>query len=255
MNPTYLLENLWMPIVVAVVLAGLSAVVSKNVRDRFWKPIGRAVVWPRKLRITTATRNAMTDAELARLRREVQAQTEAVSEAQRAGQAELAASKALADERAREAKNQWGLEVTQAHRDSLRQGKAEGRAEVVAEVEAARAVPRLRPVWRIAALGGDQGFMLSNVQTDAVVSDVSIEAPANQLVFTSETQWRGLFNNRVHFNGRAVGFGKSHGVECVVRYRDELGDMKTGAAFLEREPLRSAGAAFLEREPLRSDSF
>lgn len=238
MNPDYLLENLWMPIVVAGVLAGLSAVASKTVRDKFWNPIGRAVVWPRKIRITTTTRKATTDAEHARLSREVQAQTEAVGEAQRAGQAELAASKALADQYAREAKNQWGLEVTQAHRNSLRQGKAEGRAEVVAEVEAARAVPRLRPVWRIVALGGDEGFMLRNVQADAIVSDVSIDAPANKLVFTSETQWPGLSTNNVHFNGRAVGLGKSHGVECVVRYRDELGDPKTGAAFLEREPLR-----------------
>lgn len=56
-EPDFWLRNFWLPIAVTVVgglvLAALASAVSKTVRQRFWRPIGRGLRWLTTVRLTT----------------------------------------------------------------------------------------------------------------------------------------------------------------------------------------------------------
>lgn len=54
------LRVLWLPLLVTIVgglaLAGILAIFSRTVRDKFWKPIGRRLRWLTTVRVTTVAR-------------------------------------------------------------------------------------------------------------------------------------------------------------------------------------------------------
>lgn len=110
-----------------------------------------------------------------------------------------------------------------------------GSAEAWSEVEAQRAVPIVKPVWRVSQVAVD-GFRLDNVQVDSVVGDVQIE-PTNPSTFAfhSANQWTGVTPFE-YFNGERMRIGRTHDMLFKVQYRDAHGDWRSGNAVLAREP-------------------
>lgn len=74
----------WLPLLVTVVggliLAGIISIFSKTVRDKFWKPIGRALRSLFTLRVTTTKRQAERATELAGLREQAELSTKRFQE-------------------------------------------------------------------------------------------------------------------------------------------------------------------------------
>jgi len=243
MTGQYLLDNLWMPIVVALVLAGLSALVSSTVRDKVWKPFGRALRWPFRLRLTTTVRRATEATDRADL--ELNAQTYAASarNAREVARQEIEAEKLRSRLFAEAAQQQREQEVMDARRQSLAEGLEAGRAEALAEIAAERAVPSVTPTWQVKD-EGEFGWTLLNAQHNAYVSDVSIRAHVQQFAFTSATQWAGRFHGQAPFDGRVLTVGSMHGVRFTIDYRDERGDLQSGEAFIDRQPLAGFGAVY-----------
>lgn len=54
--------------IAAIIAAAVLAIFKAPVRERFWKPIGRGLRWPFTLRLTTSSRQAVTEREMALLR-------------------------------------------------------------------------------------------------------------------------------------------------------------------------------------------
>jgi len=153
----------WIPIGVATVggltVAGILAIFLKPVRERFWKPLGRALRWPFTLRPTTTRSLEAMDEKNELL------QT-AVGEAKQTGIAE---------------------------------GRAEGRAEALREVEAERAVPLANPNWTVSMIHGvyrlantQGGVSVTDVSLSAPVDkfilDGQTQWPGN---FDQATRFRG----------------------------------------------------------------
>jgi hypothetical protein len=194
----------WIPIGVVIIgglaLAGILAIFLKPVRERFWKPVGRALCWLFTLRLITTHR-----------------------------------LKVLSDER-----ESLLYEVFDAHSQGRHQaaeekqaGIAEGRAEALAEIEAERSVPLVKPNWTVSMMGG--GYTLANTQRGVSVSEVSLSAPVDKFTLDGQTQWSGKFSQMTPFKGVPTHAGRKAGVEFTVRYRDARGDWHDLPAFLDRE--------------------
>lgn len=249
-------------IAAALIVAGTLAIFSQRVRDGFWAPIGRAVRWPFGLRVTTKSRiNALrrsaselrSHAELTKRRfdevcelldvRPVRADSTIVRErierlqqmadlAQAHAQQQIEANNSLAALQVTQA-NQRGAEIAKTEREA---GRVEGRAEAMAEIEAQRAVPLLRPVWRIDQLAVGDAFVLSNTQDGVSISNVSVDASSGELVFAGPTQTRGAFDGRLEFRGRKTDFGRRLGLDITVKWQDTHGEWWAQTVRIEREP-------------------
>lgn len=117
-------------------------------------------------------------------------------------------------------------------------GRTEGHATAMAEVEAQRAVPQLRPTWRVVEVA-DGHFDLRNSQSGfnpKDIQNVSIEAPMLDFAFDGSNQWPGYFPGMVGFEGHRIG---KLSIRFVVRWQDRLGDHKAGEAVLEGKPRRA----------------
>lgn len=120
-------------------------------------------------------------------------------------------------------------------------GRSEGHAQAMAEVEAQRAAPLLRPVWRALRVDEDV-FQLKNTQDGILVTDVqdvSLEVPLRDFVFHGSNQWPGFFPGEVTFSGELAGAGKRFGANLVIRWRDANGDHRHGELLVPPAPRRA----------------
>jgi len=117
-------------------------------------------------------------------------------------------------------------------------GKADGHAEAQAEFALQRAVPLLRPSWRVASLSKSD-FVLQNTQSEVTMSDVSIRAEMGDFEFLSDTQGPGPFGDQRSFTGRRMGAGRKLGVKFTLSWRDANGDWHRGEVWIEREPIKA----------------
>lgn len=275
MTPDDWLKFVWLPLAVTIAGTVIAAVVidrllpaGKTVRRRFWRPIWNVVRWPFTLRLTTTRRQGELAAQGSKVRRDaarfrevcdllgvwpvredstvvperVQRLRDAAGEAQRSADKQVAAmevrlrneveaTRALAR---KEIQDQ--LRINEGQGELAREtGRQEGYAEAMLEVAAQREVRLTKPVWRVQK-SESAAIELSNVQEDAVVSDVGIFAAMGDFAFDSANQWAGPFTEPVRFLGQRVGTGRSLDVTFKVRYRDANGDYETGEAVLAREP-------------------
>lgn len=203
------LKYVWLPLAVTVVgglvVAAILAIFIKPVRERFWKPFGRALRWPFTLRLTTTKKLAAWDEKLDRLRWEVV--TAGRESDHRLVTAELV-------------------------------GHKRGREEALAGVAAERATPLLQPTWRAVPLERDE-YLLNNTQAGVIISNVSITCDPEEFEFVGANQWPGPFSGSQPFRGQKKRRGQRLGVSVDVRYQDERGDWQTGKAFIDREPMRA----------------
>lgn len=143
-KPEYWVENLWLPLVVTIVggliLTGLASIVSRTVRRRFWRPIGRGLRWLTTLRLTTTGKVAADRETANEMIREQQAQYVALRDEseRKLGTAQVQRA-ALTDQV--EAARGVGFEAGRASaaaelKSALADGRAQGRAEAVAEGQA-----------------------------------------------------------------------------------------------------------------------
>lgn len=286
---------------VGLALMGIAAFFSKTVRDKFWKPIGRAIRWPfATVRFTTAKRQKTLADELQSARASLEANSEFYAQlcdalgivmlsgdqqlidrarqlrddaeknarrfkevcdllevwpvredstvvveritrlreakdeawAHAKGQIEAAqslAAKQLADQARR------GSELAETAREL---GRAEGHAKAMAEVEAERAAPLLRPVWRIDPLGTADAFILKNTQHSVETSNVSVDASTAEFLFAGATQMRGRLDHHLEFYGQKTERGRRLGVDFTVKWQDANGDWFSQVVSIEREPRR-----------------
>lgn len=252
-------------IAATLAVAGIAAIFSAKVRAKFWSPIGHAIRWPLSLRLTTKkrmdalirdARQLRADEALTKQRFEevcelldvrpirsdstiVRERIERLQEASGAAwehaEQQIDATKALAARQiAEEARR--GVELAKAEREA---GKAEGRAEAEAEVAAQRAVPLLRPAWRIDPLGGADAYVLKNTQQGVDISNVSVDAPSSQFLFAGATQTQGPFDRHFEFYGQKTDGGRRLGVEFTVKWQDAHGEWWTQVVSIEREPRRA----------------
>ncbi|RDV46666.1 hypothetical protein DOE76_01065 [Leifsonia sp. ku-ls] len=286
---------------VGLALMGIAAFFSKTVRDKFWKPIGRAIRWPfATIRFTTAKRQKALADELQSARASLAANSEFYAQLSDAlGVVMLSGDQQLigrvrqlrddAEKNARRFKEVCDLlEVWPVREDStvvveritrLRDakdaawahakeqieaaqslaekqladqarrggelaetarelGRAEGHAKAMAEVEAERAVPLLKPAWRIDPLGTADAFILKNTQHSVDISHVSVDAPTGEFQFAGATQMRGAFDRTFEFYGQKTESGRRLGVDFVVKWQDAHGEWWTQVVKVEREPRR-----------------
>ncbi len=239
-----------------------------TVRQRLWRPIWNVARWPFTLRLTTTRRQSELAANGSKLRRDaerfrevcdllevwpvredstvvperIQRLREAAGEAQRSADKQVAAmevrlrnevdaTRALAR---KEIQDQLRINEGQVElaREAARQ---DGYAQAMLEVADQREVRLPKPVWRVRK-SESATLELSNVQEDAVVSDVGIFAPMGDFAFDSANQWAGPFTEPVRFLGQRVRTGRSLDITFKVLYRDVSGDHQTGEAVLAREP-------------------
>lgn len=252
-------------IAAALAVAGIAAIFSAKVRARFWTPIGHALRWPFSLRLTTKKRIAALVTEATELRagealtkqrfdevcelldvRPIRADSTIVRERierlqQASGAAwehaeqQIDATKSLAARQVADEVRR-GADLAKAEREA---GKAEGRAEAEAEIEAKRAVPLLRPVWRIDPLGTADAYVLKNTQHSVEVSNVSVDASTGEFLFAGATQMRGPFDHHFEFYGQKTDGGRRLGVDFTVKWQDANGEWWDQVVSIEREPRRA----------------
>lgn len=232
MTPDDALKLWWIPLLVTVVgglvIAGILAIFRPGVRDKFWRPLGRAVAWVFSIRLTTTKRQRDAAAEARALR-------------ERADAAEAGREQ---DQKVMIAEHELrlkGLGVTHADelRAEARRGYQKGLEDAAIELAMERELPRVSPVWRIDYVK-DAVWELRNTQTGAVVSDVTLECDLKRFAFTGPSQWPGPFAGVGQFEGHRLRLGQVAGVDFTVRYRDELGDHATGAAWLDKASAKRA---------------
>jgi len=183
-----------------LIAAALLAIFNPAVREKFWRPIGRALRWPFTLRLTTTRWRAVIDDQIDRLMWEV---VETGRQGDRkAAEAELA-------------------------------GYKRGREEALAEIAAQRAAVLTQPVWRVVDVG-DNGYMLNNTQSGVTIGSVSISAEPEVFEFIGDTQWPDLLEGARVFRGERKQRGRKFGVKFEVRWQDAHGDWQVGSAFLDR---------------------
>jgi hypothetical protein len=251
-------------IVVGLVVAGVLAVLSKKFRSRVWAPVGRALRWPLTLRVTTSIRQRALADELTRQTVEAEqakarfkeicdllgapavmmnstGAEERIAQLREAKEAawaharkEIEAAKSLAQrELAEEARR--GAELAETAREL---GRTEGHAHAMAEVEAQRARPELKPTWRVVEMA-DGHFKLRNSQSGMNALDisyVSLEAPMLDFAFDGSNQWPGHFPGEMDFEGRRIG---RMSIRFMVRWQDRRGDHHAGEAVLEGKRRRA----------------
>lgn len=266
--------------IATLIATGVGAIFSKTVRDKFWKPIGRALRWPLTLRLTTSTRQAAVAREAAQLREKaetsakrfrevcdvldvtpvlsdstlvperIQRLQEASADAWAHAKAEVAAAQAharsqieatqsLAETQMRDALRINEGQVELARDTSFKDGLAAGRAEAMAEVGAQRAVPALKPVWRIEELGTADAWVLRNAQHSVEVRNVSVDADSGDFVFTGATQSRGTVVTHFEFYGKKARRGQQFGVDFTVKWQDTNGDWWSQVVKVDRDPRRA----------------
>lgn len=178
----------------------------------------------------------------------IQQLQEAAAEAWAHSNAEVAAARAHAQEQIAAtqalAQTQIGEElrinegqIELARNTAYHEGHAAGRAEVTAEVEAQRAIPSLRPVWRIDE-AGPAAMSLRNTQEGVEVSNVSVEAPTGDFKFAGSTQLRGRFDGPWVFAGERTRDGRVLGVNFTVKWQDANSDWWAQEVRVDREPRR-----------------
>lgn len=250
-------------VVIAVaIFAGLR---SERFREGFLKPIGKALRWPFSLRLTTKKRidalvkeatelragEALTKqrfdevcelldvwpvrADSTIVRERIERLQQASGAAWEHAEQQIDATKSLAARQLADAAK-LGAEHAKSEREA---GKAEGRAEVEAEVAAQRAVPLLRPVWRIDPLGTADAYVLKNTQHSVEISNVSVDASTGEFLFDGATQMQGPFDHHFEFYGQKTAGGRRLGVDFTVKWQDAHGEWDTQVVSIEREPRRS----------------
>lgn len=265
-------EQLWqqigLGIVVTVVggliLTALLSMISGRARNKFWRPLLDRVVagvrWFKGLQPSTARQRKEAAAVIERLQRDadrfkevcdllevwpvledstivverIRDLQEAKEKAWTHAREQIESTQSLAKQQLRDQARR-GAELTETAKAL---GRAEGRDEAMAEVEAERATPQLRPTWRIVEIA-DGHFDLRNSQggiNPKDIQDVSIEAPMLDFAFDGSNQWPGYFPGTVGIEGRRVG---RLDVRFVVRWRDSRGDPRAGEAILEAKPRRA----------------
>lgn len=238
MTGPWLLEFFIAPLVVGVVLLGLSALV-RVVRVKVWKPLGRGLRWLTTLRVTTSTRLEAAARELTEAREEVLRENAEAARLRQKGvdlETEIEAFKVAREHRA--AAEKEAARVS-GHADGLAEGRAAGRSEALAKIEAERAVLRPRPAWRVDVIREGAAYVLRNSQPDAVATDVELDTHHQEFAFTGPRQWMGAFPGEVEFQGGWLEMGRRFGVTFRVQYRDELGDVQEGRARVDKEPRRA----------------
>lgn len=263
-----LVQQWWLQVtsavVAALVVAGILAFFSKTVRDKFWRPIGRALRWPLTVRLTTTRRQGAAAAETKKIRDDAELTAQRFNEVcDLLGVKPIRADSTIVRERIEQLQGAkdaaWGhaqeqIDATQSLAkkqlaDQVRRGaeqaetarefgKAEGRAEAIAEVEAERAVPLLRPVWRIDELGSADAFVLKNTQHSVEVSNISVEAASGEFLFAGATQMRGKLERHFEFYGQKTDRGRRLGVDFTVKWQDAHGTWWSQVVVIEREPRR-----------------
>lgn len=118
-------------------------------------------------------------------------------------------------------------------------GVSSGRAQALAEFEARRAVPLLRPTWRIDELGTADAFRLANTQHDVTVRNVSVEAATGDFQFASATQMRGDLEQPLEFRGQKTETGRRLGVDFLVKWQDANDEWWSQTVRVGREPRRA----------------
>jgi len=232
----------------ALIFAALVSALSKNVRDKFWKPIGRWItrIATVRIRLTTTGRERRSAAEREAAEQETRrshtAAIEAVEgERDQAVASEAAARQELADAKAKaEQDAEWFTQLrTNQVAEARAQGRSEGivtaRAEAEAEAEARRAAPAERPVWRVVEVAAGT-FELRDVQGVAGIRNVGIDASLSEFEFHGPTQQRGEFAGVLAFVGNRMSGGERFGVDFDVAWQDEHGEPWTGAAHLDKNP-------------------
>lgn len=205
----------------------------KSVREMVLKPVGRGIRWLTTIRLTTTGRKAAKASEVADLLRRLEAAQEATAAAVAAGRAEVDAVKAQAASVAEERERGFWAEMANAHNES----HEKGREQALAEVAAGRAVPLIRPTWRVnVQSAAAHVYDLENVQLGSFATDVSIAASSDEFDFEGPNQWAGEFPYSVRFFGAPTRSGRRKGVDIVVRWRDENGDPQEGKARIDSAP-------------------
>jgi hypothetical protein len=189
-----------------LIVAGIVAIFSSTVRNKFWKPLGRGFRLITTVRLTTTKRLA----EQKRASDKLQAE---LNDALHARSRKAITAEMLAHQR--------------------------GRAEALAELEVQRTAYVLRPTWTIDDLPIRWAYDLRNTQKGVSISDVSITVDAELFRFNSENQWPGEFSETVRFEGALTRAGRVAGATVTVRWRDSNGDWQEGPAFIERAPTRA----------------
>lgn len=221
--------------VAAILATGVLAAVNKAFRDKVWVPVARALCWPFTLRITTVARLRKADEALAQAARENARLRADVEKANNMGAAHVVAVQAFAKQEALEQARRTD-ELTETAREL---GRAQGRTEAMAEVAAERAVPLLKPAWRIDPLGTADAFILKNTQHSVEISNVSVNAPTGEFQFDGATQMRGKLDRKFEFYGQRTDRGRRLGVDFVVKWQDAHGDWWSQVVRLDREPRRA----------------
>lgn len=263
-----LLQQWWVQatsaIAAGLVVAAVLAIFSQHVRNGFWAPIGRAVRWFCGLRVTTKSRidalhrsaielrrqeeltkrrfdevcelldvrPILTDSTIVRER--IERLQQMADQAQAHAKQQIEKNNSLAALHVAQA-NQHGAEIAKREREA---GRAEGHAEAMTEIAAQRAVPPLRPVWRIDQLAIGDAFALSNTQDGVSVNNVSVDASSGEFVFAGSTQTRGAFDGKLEFRGHKTDFGRRLGVDFTVKWQDTYGEWWSQTVRIEREPRR-----------------
>lgn len=164
----------------------------------------------------------------------IQRLQEASAEAWSHAQGQIEATKSLAVHEA--------AEIERAHQLALEQateaGRAQGRAAAESDAEAKRAVPLLRPVWRIDPVGTADAFVLKNTQHGVEISNVSVDASTGDFQFAGATQMRGGFDGRFEFYGQKTEYGRRLGVDFSVKWQDAHGEWWGQVVRVPAEPRR-----------------
>ena len=118
------------------------------------------------------------------------------------------------------------------HNEAWAEGRAAGRAEVLAELEEARpSPPPVRPRWIIIPSVDDHApantWTLANVAKDAVAKHVSLDAARSGLVFLSAADWPDMTGTaQQDFSAYLTDHGETFGVTFTIEWTDANGERR-----------------------------
>lgn len=263
-----LVQQWWLQVAaglaVFIVTAGIVAIFSNRVRERFWVPVGRSLWLPFTVRLTTTRRQREVDAQVAGLAADrelaerrfkevcdllgvrpllpdstivverIEGLQIAAVAAREHAESQIAATQEVAKKQIRDEQiiNEGQLALQR------RSGQQEGYAQAMTEVGEQRAIPLSKPVWRVEKDEHPDQYTLRNVQPDALATDVRIEPVLGMFSFDSPNQWPGGPFRSQTFVGDRMGAGRTLEVDFKVHYRNAIGDWNVGQAVLAREPRR-----------------
>lgn len=119
------------------------------------------------------------------------------------------------------------------HNEAWAEGREAGRAEVLAELEAAQpAPPPIKPRWVLVQdhtdNAPDDGWIVANMAKGAVALHVSLDAPREELVFLSAADWPDMTGkSQQNFSGYLTSRGESYGVTFKIEWTDANGQRKS----------------------------